>query len=135
MPVKPQSSSNLRPVLRGLTPKPLVLRHNQLLPVRFIIHKLPLTNVLLLSPARRPHLVAESAPLLPLGMLVMARRVETGVELAGDVDMHKFASFPSAIGTVPAHSHGWMAVWAIRVGAVREEFAILLGLIHGFLRW
>lgn len=79
---------------------------------------------LLLISLRLPHLVTECAPLLPLSMLVMAGRIEAGVESAGDVDMRELAAFSRTVRTVSAHGRRRMSEWAVRVGAIGEELAV-----------
>lgn len=114
-------------ILRGIP------RHNQLLHLLILIHKLPLTNMLPLL-ARNPHLILKLPPPLPLLMLERTLRIQARVELTHRLDMRKRAPLLRTIRAVATQPRRRVAERTPRVRAVGEELAVLLGVVGEFLR-
>lgn len=84
-------------------------RHNELLDLAILIHKLPLTDMVpLLLLAGNPHLILKLPLFLALLMLERALRVQARIEPAHRLDMRKLAPLLRAICAVPAQWHGGM---------------------------
>lgn len=112
----------LRYVSRGL-------RLYQLFWHILILHKFALADML-----RCPYFVGERTA-LTLGMFVRATRVHAWIEFAGSLNMRELASFGRAAGTVAAKWHVRVLKVTMRVGAMGEESAHLLGLMRRLDRW
>lgn len=112
----------LRYVSRGL-------RLDQLFWHILILHKFALADML-----GCPYFVGERTT-LTLGVFVRTTWVHAGVKLAGSLDMRELASFGRAAGTVAAKWHVRVLKMAMRVGAMGEESAHLLGLMCRLDRW
>lgn len=113
----------------------VIARHNQLLLLPFIPnHELPLANMFpLLAFSRLPHLVIKRPPPLPLLVLVDTARIQAGVKPAFCLDMSEFATLPRAVGSIATHRHRRVAEGAGGISTVREELAVLIGLVGSFL--
>lgn len=98
-----------------------------------VIHKPALTDMLRRL-ASAPHLVAKLAPLLPLGMLVDALRVEARVELADNLAVAERAAGDAAVGAVAARRRRGVPEGADWVCAVWVEAALLRGVVGALLR-
>ena len=104
------------------------LRLDQLLRSIGICNELSLADMC--SRVRSPHLVSEGAA-LAFGMLVMARRVQAGFELAGNLDVCEFTPLGRAVGSIAAHGHAGVLEVTVWIGAVGEESTHGLGLVSG----
>lgn len=81
-----------------------------------------------------PYFVGERTA-LTLGMFVRAIRVHAWVELARSLNVRELASFGRAAGTIAAKWHVRVLEMTMRVGAMGEESAHLLGLMRRLDRW
>lgn len=88
---------------------------------------------ILLSVVGNPNFVVEFPSLLALRMFVRTIWIQTRVESAWNSDVRELAIKPRTVGAVPAHWCCGMPKGASRIGAIGEEFAVLLGLVVGFL--
>ena len=82
-----------------------------------------------------PDFVVELAALLAFFVFECADRVQAWIELAHGLNMREHTIWSSAISAITAKWHRGMPEWATGVGAIGEEFTVLLGLVCNFLRW
>jgi hypothetical protein len=79
--------------------------------------------------ASSPHLILEPSSLLAIRMFERTRRVQTWIVFTDSFDVCETAIFSRAVRAIATEWHRWVLERTGRIGAIREELAIHLGLV------
>lgn len=82
-----------------------------------------------------PDFIFKFPSLLTLFMFIWAGGIQTGIELARDLGVSKFAVRGCAVSTVAAQWHCRMFKWTSGICTIREVFAVHFGLVCNLLSW